>query len=112
MADLTLKRAEAAEQCINRIQDDSPVDMTLQARDFDKLRNAVGARPDVRRNNWGYRNRYSSPHQCSSISRLVDAGFMAVIGSSNDMVYCKVTEAGCDAIGLTQEQKQRALEDG
>ena len=77
--------------------------------DLDLIRSAVGARPWVEPSNWGYRNRYSSPTEGPAkegCERLVAEGLMS---RSGDNMY-HATEAGCDAIGLTAEQKRRAFE--
>ena len=83
------------------------------ATDLEKLRSAVGARAWVEPSNWGYRNRYAAPASGpdrEALERLLVAGLVEKGSEGNTITMFYVTAAGCDAIGLTAEQKARALE--
>jgi len=85
----------------------------IEVSDLDTLRHSLGAESHYKRSQWGFRNRYCGTTE--AVTRLVSAGLMKPIGTPNELSggdqFYIVTEAGCDAVGLTAAQKKRAFED-
>ena len=86
---------------------------------FNKLRSylthMLGAESHVHKSQWGYRNYYCAEvggKDEQDLMKLAEIGLVRrgfTINEGED-VYFFATEKGMDAIGLTSEQKARALE--
>lgn len=76
------------------------------------LRHMLGARQDIKKTNWGYRN-YIAVDSKSSDKIILDQMVMkglAVRGiTGKHLTFYHATEAGMDAIKLTEAQKRRSL---
>ena len=85
---------------------------TLTADDLKKLRHMLGAEPDRRKRDWGFRNYYAcSKGNEESMRRLEAAGFARQGRPYNDSYYFHATEEGCKAVGMNAAQIKRAMED-
>jgi len=83
---------------------------------LDLLRHTLGARPEQRKINHGYRNRFcasvGSAHWLQFVA-MADAG-LAETGSlinEGKQQFFSATVAGCKAIGLSRAAIKRAFED-
>jgi hypothetical protein len=78
------------------------------------LTHMLGAEPHIRQSQWGYRNYYCAEvggKDEQDLIKLAEIGLVRrgfAINEGED-VYFFATEKGMDAIGLTSEQKARAL---
>lgn len=78
--------------------------------DIDNLRHMVGAKPNIHKRDWGFRNYYNSSDtgpDVDSMKRLQAMG-LVIPGQRN---YWHATEAGCKVAGLDAKQTRRALND-
>jgi hypothetical protein len=85
----------------------------LTLDDLKKLRHMLGATPQYKARDWGFRNYYttSGGEAMAALDRLVTLGYVSKGGSSERMHYYHATEAGCIAAGLNDKQIKRAFED-
>lgn len=80
------------------------------------IQHTLGARPEMDKKNYGYRNYYcvsvgSDRHR--AVEALEALGMMSAghhINERRDRYY-RATVAGCEAIGLTPKQIKRAFEE-
>ena len=94
----------------------APVHAAVLPRWMDKLRHMLGAGPERRRKDHGFRNYYCASAESESyrvlremeIAGLVRAG--GFINGGRDQ-YFHATIAGCKAIGLSKAAIERAFED-
>ncbi len=94
----------------------APVDAFVLPLWIDLLRHTLGARPEQRKADHGYRNKFcasvGSSHWLHFVA-MVDAGLATAGGMINDgkQQFFSATVAGCEAIGLSPSAIKRAFED-
>jgi len=85
----------------------------LTLDDLKMLRHTLGATPQYKPRDWGFRNYYatSGGPAMDALDRLVTLGYASKGESSERMHYYHATEAGMIAAGLNEKQMKRAMED-
>jgi len=80
--------------------------------DLDNLRHMLGATTDVKKRDWGYRNRFApGGKDIESMQRLENAGLVIRGRPYHETHFYHATARGCEAVGLNPAQTERALED-
>ena len=86
----------------------------LTDEDMEMLRRMLGADERYSPSSWGFRNHYTvTPDTANhaSMERLRAAGYTKTSGiAEGGVIYYHATLEGCDALGFTKAQKQRAMD--
>jgi len=91
----------------------SETTMNLTSGDVRKLRHMLGATEGYSRRDYGFRNYYATGggEATEAMERLVVAGLATKGASSTNMTYYHATVKGCELLGFTKAQIQRAFKD-
>ena len=90
---------------------------------IDRMKHAVGMCSSINKSRWGYRNRYVTYHGNAWVNSekemldLVDGGFCTVRVmpdwyAGEGVLLFRVTQKGCEAIGMSKAATARALNRG
>lgn len=87
--------------------------MIITAGDLNKLRHMLGVHAQKPQRQWGYRNYFAcgGGENEKSMRRLESAGFVVQGCPYQDSFYFHATEECCKAVGMTEAQIKRAMED-
>lgn len=91
----------------------SPEVEALTNEDMDNLRHMLGADDRYGRSSWGFRNYFAAEPNTEddhSMQRLLAAGYVKTSGTRHSLIYYHATPEGCEALGFTKAQKQRAMD--
>ena len=85
---------------------------TLTEHDMKCLQHMLGVSTHIKKRDWGYRNYFAAgANQIEGMERLLAAGYVNKGHVSENMTYYHATEAGMDAIGISNAAKKRARGD-
>ena len=88
-------------------------DTSVSEEDMNYLRHTLGATDRYNPSSWGHRNYYASEASTEgdeSMQRLLAVGYVKTSGQRYGYLYYHATPVGCDALGFTKAQKQRAMD--
>jgi len=82
----------------------------LNKLDTENLQHMLGADSRYKKNQWGFRNRFSAGgDDVISMKRLEDLGFVREVKSSVFIDMFVATEAGCKHLGFNKKQIANAM---